>query len=388
MAEAHIAGRMAQFPPFHVMAILARAKELEAGGRDIVHMEVGEPDFDSTAEVVAAGVRALEQGHTHYTPATGLPQLRQAIADFYGERYATAVDPARVVVTPGGSGAIQLIMTALLNPGDMVLLPDPGYPCNRQFVQLAVGEPVSVPCGVERDFRFDAALAEEYWDERTVAAMIASPANPTGAVTPREVQAELARFCASRGGYLIVDEIYHGLSYGDEAPATAYDLGDNVFVINSFSKYFGMTGWRIGWLLAPEAFIEPIERLAQNIFLAPSTPAQYAALACFSPGNIAELESRREAFRERRDYLLPALRELGFKVAEPAGAFYLYADCSAFSDDSFDFCTRLLEEAGVAATPGIDFGRHQANTHLRFAYTTSLPRLQEGVARIRAWLAR
>ena len=380
-----IARRLSAITPFHVMALLARARQLEAEGRSVVHMEIGEPDFVSPAPIVEAGIKALQAGYTHYTPSAGLPALREAIANDYQARFGVAIAPGRILVTPGASGALQLIIAALVDPGSRVLMTDPGYPCNRNFVYLYDGEPVAVPVDAKHDYQFDRETLEAHWTDNTVAALIASPSNPTGTALSRPRMAELLQVVRQHGGHLVVDEIYQNLYYGDE-PFTALELSDDLFVINSFSKYFGMTGWRLGWLVAPEAFIEPLNILAQNLFLAAPTPAQYAALAAFRPETRRILEERREAFRARRDYLLPALQSLGFVIhAEPAGAFYLYADCSRFSDDSFGFADTLLETAGVAVTPGIDFGSHNANRYLRFAYTTSLEQLQLGVARIKAF---
>lgn len=381
-----LARRMERIQPFHVMALLARARELEAAGRSVVHMEIGEPDFPSPEPIVEAGRAALAAGHTHYTPAAGLPELRAAIAGFYATRYGATVAPQRVVVTPGASGALQLVLSVLVNPGARVLLTDPGYPCNRNFVHLVDGLPVSVPVSADDGYQLSAARARELWTPDTAAMLVASPANPTGAVLNEAQLRELAEVADAGGGRLIVDEIYHGLSYGIE-DATALAVSERVFVINSFSKYFGMTGWRLGWVVAPEDYVADLEKLAQNLFLSAPTPAQYAALAAFEPATIALLEKRRQAFRERRDYLLPALRELGFGIPQaPAGAFYLYADCSRFTDDSFAFARDLLEQSGVAITPGIDFGTHLPERHVRFAYTTGLDQLRDGVARLRAYL--
>lgn len=398
----HLAGRLRDIQPFRVMELLARARALEAAGRDIVHMEIGEPDFPTPAPVVAAAQSAIAGGAVHYTPALGLPALREAITVFYRNRYGVDVAPQRVAVTPGASGALLLTLGALLNAGDEVLMADPGYPCNRHFARFVEGQARSVPVGADTGFQLTPELVERHWGERTVAVLVASPANPTGTVVPAADLRAMAAIASRRGGMLIVDEIYHGLIYdGEDSTALALDsepalvsgtdetagVAGNVFVINSFSKYFGMTGWRLGWLVAPEGAVEGIDRLAQNLFLAASTPAQHAALAAFAPENLAILEERREAFRARRDFLLPALRELGFGIpVTPQGAFYLYADCSAFTADSFGFAARLLEEAGVAITPGLDFGDHLPERHVRFAYTTSLPRLQEGVRRLASFL--
>jgi aspartate/methionine/tyrosine aminotransferase len=380
------AGRMQFIQPFHVMALLGRARELEAAGRSIIHMEIGEPDFVTPQPVIDAGIRALAAGHTHYTPAVGLAALRERIAGFYGERYGVSVEPERIVVTPGASAALQLVMAALVNPGDRVLMADPGYPCNRNFVYLVNGEPVGIPVTAATGYQPSPEQVEAHWSPETAALLVASPSNPTGTLLDAATLQAFYDFTSARGGALVVDEIYHGLVYGETA-ATALAVSGDVFVINSFSKYFGMTGWRLGWLVAPPAMVPEIDKLAQNLFLAAPTLAQHAALRAFDADNLEILEARREAFRERRDYLLPALRELGFEIpVTPAGAFYLYADCSRFTDDSYAFSQRLLEEVGVAITPGTDFGIFRPEQHVRFAYTTSLENLQEGVRRLRDYL--
>ena len=377
------ARRMADIAPFHVMALLARAKELEAAGRSIVHMEIGEPDFPTAEPIVAAGQRALAAGRTRYTAAAGLPELRQAISDHYRERYGVEIPARRILITPGASGALQLATAALINPGDRVLLADPGYPCNRHFVRLVEGRAVGVPVGPETGYQLTAELVERHWDEQTTAVLLASPANPTGTAIAPEALAAIVATIEARGGRLIMDEIYHGLIYG--APVqTALAYSDQVLVVNSFSKYYGMTGWRLGWLVAPEDLVGTVEKLAQNLFLAASTPAQHAALAAFTPAAAAIFEARRREFLARRDFLLPALRELGFRIpVTPDGAFYLYANCGRFTDDSHGFALRLLEETGVAITPGIDFGGHLPHRHVRFAYTNAIPQLAEGVERLR-----
>jgi aspartate/methionine/tyrosine aminotransferase len=383
---AAVARRMDDIAPFHVMDVLARARALERGGRSIVHMEIGEPDFATPAPVIEAGIRALRAGQTHYTPATGLPELRAAIAAFYRSRAGLAVDPARIVITPGASGALQLILGTLLNPGDRVLMADPGYPCNRHFVRLFEGEAVGVPVDAATGYQLTAELIEAHWTPRTVAVMLATPSNPTGTVIGADELKRIAALVEARGAALIVDEIYQGLVYEGRAE-TALHLPGTVFVLNSFSKYFCMTGWRLGWLVAPERFIPPIDRLAQNIFLAASTPAQHAALACFEPETIALLEQRRDELRARRDFLLPALRALEFDIPlTPQGAFYLYADCSRHTDDSYAICLDLLERAGVAITPGRDFGHNRPERHVRFAYTTALDQLRLGVERLGEYL--
>lgn len=382
----HLARRMADIEAFQVMDLLARARVLEGQGRDIVHMEIGEPDFPTPDPVTAAAQRALVEGRTHYTPALGLPALREAIAAFYQQRYGVSVSPGRIVITPGASGALLLALGVLLDPGERVLLADPGYPCNRHFVRFLNGEAVSVAVEADTAWQLAPHHIEQYWDARTIAAMVASPSNPTGTLLGRAQLTALAHAVAGKGGVLIADEIYHGLTYNEHA-TSALEIAPETFVINSFSKYFQMTGWRLGWLVVPEGYVRAVEKLAQNLFIAPSTPAQYAALAAFTDDNLAILEARRGEFQRRRDYLLPALRELGFHIPlTPEGAFYIYADSSRLAADSHQLSRDLLEQAGVAITSGADFGSHQPERYLRFAYTTGLDRLQEGVARLRSFL--
>ncbi len=335
------------------MQLLARARELEAQGRSVVHMEIGEPDFITPLPVTDAGIRALQQGLTHYTPAAGLPELREAIARHYRDQFGVKVDAGRILITPGASGALQLILAVLVDPGSQVLMADPGYPCNRNLVYLYAGEPVMIPVGPGHSYQLSTDALEQHWTGRTCCVMLASPSNPTGTVVSGDTLQAMLELIRQRKGVLIVDEIYQNLCYHDK-PQTALALGEDIFVINSFSKYFGMTGWRLGWLVAPEAYVDDLDKLAQNLFLAASTPAQHAALAAFEAPTREVLEQRRQEFQRRRDYLLPALKTLGFDIpVEPQGAFYLYADCSRFTGDSFAFTTALLEEAGVAITPGI-----------------------------------
>ncbi len=382
----HTATRIAGIAPFHVMDILARAQALQTAGRDIIHLEIGEPDFATPEPIVEAGIAALRAGHTHYTGALGLAPLREAIAGFYTTRWQAVVDPARVVVTPGASGALLLTLGLLAGPGDEVLMADPGYPCNRHFARFCDARAVSVPVDAGSGFQLTLELIERHATPATRAVLIASPSNPTGTAILSFELARIHDWCAARGVALIVDEIYLALTYdGSEHSAACWD---DVFVINSFSKYFLMTGWRLGWLAAPAWAMPDLERLAQNLFLAAATPAQHAALAAFSPATLGKLEACKDELRGRRDYLLPVLRERGFVIpTQPQGAFYLYADCSAHTDDSFHFARALLEQAGVAVTPGLDFGQHQPQRYLRIAYTQPLPRLVEAIARLDRFLA-
>ncbi|MBK7016231.1 MAG: pyridoxal phosphate-dependent aminotransferase [Sulfuritalea sp.] len=382
-----LASRMKDIAPFHVMELMAKAAALEAAGRSVIHFEVGEPDFATAEPILVAGQEFLRGGHVHYTAALGLPQLREAISGFYRQRYGLDVPSSRIVVTAGASGALLLALGVLVNPGDEWLLPDPGYPCNRHFLRLLEGTPVSLPVNADSDFQPTADALASAWGRNTRGLLVASPANPTGAVVPQLRLAELSAAIADRGGNLVVDEIYHGLTYGFEAD-TALALDNEVFVINSFSKYFGMTGWRLGWLVAPERHVREIEKLAQNLYIAPSTLAQHAALAAFHPATIAIFEHRRREFQARRDLMLPGLERLGFGVAaQPRGAFYIYADSSQLGPDSRILAERLLADAGVAATPGLDFGSNEPRRHMRFAYTVEQARIAEGLARMEKLLA-
>ena len=375
------------------MDILAQGKALEAQGRDIIHLEVGEPDFSAPEPVVQASISALQQGLTHYTPSLGLPALRNAVAQFYMSRYSVAVDAEQVAITPGASGALQLILGAIINPADEVLMADPGYPCNRHFVRMFGGVDVCIPTDHSRGYQLTVELIEQAANTSTKAVMLASPSNPTGTLIPAGELEDIVLLCQQRGLLLIVDEIYLGLTYGiDEHTAAQYLANyDHVFVINSFSKYFGMTGMRAGWLLAPQAYMPAIDCQAQNFFLAASTPAQYGALAAFDTDTITILEQRRAEFQARRDYLLPALQDLGFAIkSAPEGAFYLYADCSQLNTplagDSSALCADILDKVGVAITPGKDFGAYRQECHVRFAYTRSLEVLRVAVERLGEYL--
>ena len=370
--------------PFHVMRILAQARELEAQGRSIIHMEIGEPDFPSPAPVIAAGKQALDDKLTHYTAANGLPELRQAIADQY--QPGSNLDADRILVTPGSSGALQLVMAMLLNSGDGLMLADPGYPCNRHIASLFNAEVQSVAVDEATDYQLTAELVEKHWQRNTRVVLIASPSNPTGTLISNEQLSAITHLLEEKGATLVVDEIYHGLVY-DEKPDSALKISDQLFVINSFSKYYGMTGWRVGWLVVPVDFIEVANRLAQNMFLAAPTISQYAALAALGQETEEELSRRRDVFHQRRDVLLPLIEAAGFKVrTKPAGAFYIYADCSEISDDSMALCDSLLHQAGVAITPGADFGSHKSNVHIRFSYANTIENLQEGMRRIQQWI--
>lgn len=391
------ARRLADIEPFHVVELLTRARQLEAEGRDIIHMEVGEPDFPTPEPIANAAVEAIKRAKTLYTQALGLPELRQAISDFYAQRYGVAVPAGRIAVTNGASGALNLAFACLAEPGSEWLLTDPGYPCNRHILRAFEGRPRNIPVGPETNFQPTPELLRQHWQPTTAGLLVASPANPTGTLLALPEITALAEVCREKSGHFLVDEIYHGLTYapqevplGDEIDApTACAAGDDIWIINSFSKYFQMTGWRLGWIVIPEPYVRDVEKLAQNLTLCPSTPAQYGALAAFAPETIAILESRRGEFRRRRDFLAPALERIGFRVtARPEGAFYLYCDCSALAADSFKLAVDLLEKAGVAATPGLDFGNNQPERHIRFAYTTDIGRLAEAVDRLARYFGR
>ena len=382
------AARLADIEPFHVVELLTRARQLESEGRDIIHMEVGEPDFPTPELITNAAVNAINSGKTKYTQALGLPELREAISAFYRERYGVSVPASRIAVTNGASGALNLAFACLADPGSEWLLTDPGYPCNRHILRAFDGRPQNIPVGPETNFQPTPELLRQHWKATTSGLLVASPANPTGTLLTLAAIEALADVCREKNGHILVDEIYHGLTYEIDAP-TACAAGDDIWVINSFSKYFQMTGWRLGWMVIPEAYGRDVEKLAQNLTLCPSTPAQYGALAAFEPETIALLESRRAEFRRRRDFLAPALEGIGFRItARPEGAFYLYCDSSALAEDSFTLAKDLLEKTGVAATPGLDFGSNEPEKHIRFAYTTGVDRLAEAVERLSRYFGR
>jgi aspartate/methionine/tyrosine aminotransferase len=387
-ARLHLAARMAHIEPFEVMEIQTLAREVEGAGHDVIHLEIGEPDFRTPRPVVEAARRALESEPMFYTSALGLATLREAISRFYAQRYRLEVPASRIAVTAGSSAALLLAFGVLLDAGDEVLLADPGYPCNRHFVRTLGAVPRGVAVGPESRYQLTPDLVRRHWSERTRLAMVATPANPTGTMVTADELAALAALAREKGGSLLVDEIYHGLTYGLDAP-TGAAAGEDVLVVNSFSKYFQMTGWRLGWIVLPPRLVRPVETLAQNLFISPSTVAQHAALACFEPETIAILEERRAELDARRRFLVPALQSLGLGVpVVPEGAFYIYADVSGVTDDSFAFARRVLTEAHVAITPGKDFGRNHPERHVRIAYTQPVHRLEEAVSRIGKLLGR
>ena len=371
--------RAAEITPFEVMDVLSRAHALERAGRHVVHMEIGEPDFSAPAPVVEAGVRALRDGRTAYTATLGLPELRDAIAGHYEQKFKTKIDASRVVVTSGASGGLLTVAALYVEPGDEVLVPDPGYPGYRHFVRAFEGRARALNVGSAEHFQPTLAMVRDAWGPRTKGLLLGSPSNPTGTlIAEGELQA-IAAFIAERGGVLMVDEIYQGLTYGTE-PSTALGLAGDVVIINSFSKYFCMTGWRLGWVVLPPSAVRGFEKLAQHLFISAPSAAQHAACAAFTPESIATLEERRREFARRRDFLLPVLKHAGLAVpAEPHGAFYIYADCGR---DARRYCMDLLEKEAVAATPGVDFGANGTDRFVRFAYTRAMGDLEEAARRI------
>ncbi|TMG73960.1 MAG: aminotransferase class I/II-fold pyridoxal phosphate-dependent enzyme [Betaproteobacteria bacterium] len=378
------ARRAAEIEPFEVMDVLSRAHALERAGRRVVHMEIGEPDFTAPQPVVEAGVRALREGRTAYTATLGLPALRETVAAHYGERFGERLPAERVVITAGASGGLLTLAALYVDAGDELLVPDPGYPGYRHFVRAFEGRARALAVSAADNFQPTLALVRAAWGTRTKGLILGSPANPTGTVIERAELARIAEFIAERGGVLMVDEIYQGLTYGAE-PWTALGLPGEVVVINSFSKYFCMTGWRLGWVVLPEHALRGFEKLAQHLFISAPAAAQHAACAAFSAESLAILEGRRAEFARRRDCLLGALKQAGLAVpAEPHGAFYIYADCGR---DARRFCLELLEREAVAATPGLDFGANGTAHYVRFAYTRPLAELEEAGERIRRFAA-
>lgn len=388
-ASRRYAARLERITPFRVVELLERAKALEAAGREIIHLEVGEPDFPTAEPIVAAAHAALAAGATKYTQALGIPALRERIARDYRERLGVEVGADRVVVTSGASAGLLLLCALLLDPGDELLVTDPGYPCNEVFAWLVNGEPVRVPLSPDTGFALDAADCAARWSARTRGMLVASPANPTGAVLDRATLSALVDLARAQDGFLILDEIYQGLVFDDAAGyPTGLAVGDDLYVLNSFSKFFGMTGWRLGWMVVPEAAVDGITRLAQNLYISPPSISQYAALAAFEPDAMRVHEARRRAFAGRRDRLVDGLGRLGFRIPlRPPGAFYVYADVSSSGLDATAFCWRLLEEFGVATTPGVDFGSATADTFVRFAFTTSEASIGRALERIADALA-
>jgi aspartate/methionine/tyrosine aminotransferase len=377
------------------------AAQARPGDRSMIYLNIGEPDFTAPPLVVAAAERAIRSGNSQYTQALGLPALREAISGWYASRFGLTIDANRIVVTAGASAALQLACLALIDAGDEVLMPDPSYPCNRQFVQAAEGRAVMIPSGPEQRFQLSAAQVEAHWSPATRGVLLASPSNPTGTSIARDELERIARFVRSKGGVTIVDEIYLGLSYEDEFGHSALGLpdglGEEVISINSFSKYFNMTGWRLGWLVLPPALVPAVERLAQNLFICASTIAQHAALACFEPDSLVEYERRRAEFKARRDYFIPELNRLGLSVpVMPDGAFYAWADVSGLCErwgiapqgarpdegGSWALAFELMNRCQLATTPGRDFGSAEPGRYLRFSTANSMAQLKDAVARL------
>jgi len=379
---------MENFAPFRVVEVMEKAWEVQARGRSVVHLAVGEPDFGTPAAVVEAAGRAIAEGRVHYTSSVGIPALREAISDHYGEHFGVDVPVSRIVVTAGASAALVLAFGITLDAGDEVILSDPGYPCNRNLIRLYGADPVGASVGPDDNYQLSIDTVAPRWTDRTRGVLIGTPSNPTGTVVAAEDLAELVRWTTSRGGLSFVDEVYGELVY-DGDPSTALGRSSDIFVINSFSKTFGMTGWRLGWLVCPDWATEAANRLAQNLYISPPVPAQFGALAAFTPAVRAIVDERRRLFRERRELLVDGLRRLGFGVpVTPQGAFYVYARCDRFATDSSEFVRRLLDEAGVAVVPGDDFGAFEAERHVRFSYAASLEQLHEALARLEAFTER
>ena len=393
-----ISTRAERIEPFYVMEVAkaasALAREVAAGDRPMIFLNIGEPDFTAPPLVQAAAERAIRQGLSQYTQATGLEALRERISGWYATRFGVDVSARRIVITAGASAALQLACLALIDAGDEILMPDPSYPCNRHFVSAADGKAVLIPTTAAERFQLSAAKVETAWTDRTRGVLLASPSNPTGtSIHPDELR-RIHAVVQARGGITLVDEIYLGLSHDAAFGQTALAINDQVISINSFSKYFNMTGWRLGWLVVPEALVPVVERLAQNLFICPSTIAQHAALACFEAESIAEYERRRAEFRARRDFFIPALNAAGLHVpVVPDGAFYAWADCSVACKklgvtDSWAFAFEAMRQVHVAVTPGRDFGQAETSRFVRFSTASSMAHLTEAATRLSAWLGK
>jgi aspartate/methionine/tyrosine aminotransferase len=391
-----ISERAQRIEPFYVMEVAKAASTLAQQvahtDKPMVFLNIGEPDFTAPLLVQQAGEKAVRDGQTQYTQATGLPALRERISDWYATRFGLQVPAHRIVVTAGASAALQLACLALIDAGDEVLMADPSYPCNRHFVSAALGTAVLIPTTAQERFQLSTDKVQAAWQAHTSGVLLASPSNPTGtSIEPEELR-RIHQFVRERGGFTIVDEIYLGLSYEAHLGQSALAIDDNIISVNSFSKYFNMTGWRLGWLVVPDVLMPVVERLAQNLFICASTIAQHAALACFEEASLTEYERRRTEFKARRDYFIPALNDLGLTVPiMPDGAFYAWADCSAASDKlqvsgSWDFAFELMKRAHVAATPGRDFGVADTGRFIRFSTANSMAQLQTAIARMRSML--
>ncbi|MCL4771491.1 MAG: pyridoxal phosphate-dependent aminotransferase [Burkholderiaceae bacterium] len=389
--------RAARIEPFYVMEIAkaaqALAAEVAGSSSPMIFLNIGEPDFTAPPLVQEAAAKAVRDGATQYTQALGIAPLRERISDWYAQRFGVQVPARRIAITAGASAALQLACLALIDAGDEVLMPDPSYPCNRHFVSAAEGTAVLIPTTAQERFQLSADKVRAAWTERTRGVLLASPSNPTGtSIAPEELR-RIHGVVQEHGGITLIDEIYLGLSYEEQFGHTALAIDDDIISINSFSKYFNMTGWRLGWMVVPEALVPVVERLAQNLFICPSTIAQHAALACFEAESLAEYERRRAEFKARRDYFIPALQSLGLQVpVMPDGAFYAWADCSAACErlgvsGSWDLAYALMRQAHLAVTPGRDFGTHDPQRYVRFSTANSMAQLQEAVARLQPLLA-
>ena len=404
-----IAQRAHRIEPFYVMEVAkaasALAKEVAHSGDPMIFLNIGEPDFTAPPLVAEAAARAIAQGMTQYTQATGLEELREKISGWYASRFKVDIAPRRIIITAGASAALHMACLALIEAGDEILMPDPSYPCNRHFVSAAEGRSVLIPTTAEERFQLTHAKVAQAWTDKTRGVLLASPSNPTGtSIAPEELQS-IHEFVHSRGGITLIDEIYLGLSYeerfGQTALAMPGELGENVISINSFSKYFNMTGWRLGWLVVPEALAPVIERIAQNLFICASTVAQHAALACFEPESLQAYERRRSEFKARRDYFVPELNRLGLRVpVMPDGAFYAYADCTEAAarwgidarpgdgtSGSWAFAFELMKRAHLAVTPGRDFGHAAPERFVRFSSASSMDQLKTAIGRLESVLA-
>lgn len=385
-----LAQRLQAIEPFHVMDLLAKAKALQASGEDIIHLEVGEPDFMTPLEVRQAGAQAMLEGATFYTAAKGHQPLREKLSSWYRQHYGVSVAAERFIITPGASSALFIAMSMIIDRQDTLMLPLPGYPCNRHFVELLGGSAIEVPLDPNDNYHHDAKHFAGHWQQNTKGLLVASPQNPTGHVLSKTELAQAFELTEQKGQHLIVDEIYHGLVY-DEAnnnrATSILEITDQAFVVNSFSKYFNMTGWRLGWLIVPPGMEPEADKLAQNLYLAATTSSQIAAVRALDNDMDAQFQRNRAEFGKRRAFLLTALSDLGFTVlGTPKGAFYIYVDASPFTDDAMNFCQRILEECGIAITPGLDFDPQFGKQCIRFAYTCSIERLEEAMSRLKEWL--
>ena len=398
MSVIELSQRAQRIEPFYVMEMAKHAQEVArqssaSGAAPMIYLNIGEPDFSAPPLVQQAAERAIRAGRTQYTQAPGLPELREKISAWYASRFGIDVPARRIIITAGASAALQLACLALINPGDEVLMPDPSYPCNRHFVSAAEGKAVLIPSSAAERFQLSADKVQAAWGEHTRGVMLASPSNPTGtSIAPNELR-RIHEVVRAKGGLTIVDEIYLGLSYDETFGKSALELGEDIISINSFSKYFNMTGWRLGWMVVPESLVAPIEMLAQHLFICASTVSQYAALACFEPESIAEYERRRAEFKARRDYFIPALESIGLPVpVKPDGAFYAWADCRAAAEKlgvkgSWDFAYAVMNQAHLAITPGRDFGQAETANYVRFSTANSMEQLQEAIARLKKLIA-